>query len=70
MEYTLRLVFESSGGRKINFSYTNVNPEASATQVKTLMQVLIANGDIFAEVPMSIVGAEFIGRQVTPVDVA
>jgi hypothetical protein len=67
---TLRLVFDGNSGRKVNMSFTLADKTASGAQVKTLMQNIITNGDIFAETPQAIVGAEFVSRGVTPINVA
>ena len=67
---TLRLVFTGSNDKKVIFSFPLADSSASAAQVKTLMQVIVANGDIFAEEPLALVGAEFINRGVTPVDIS
>ena len=70
IQTTLRLVFLASNDKKLTFTYPNADSSASASQVKTLMQVIIANGDIFAEEPLSIVGAEFVARDVTEINVS
>jgi hypothetical protein len=67
---TLRLVFEGNSGKKVNMSYPLANNEASDMQIKSLMQIIIANGEIFSEAPLAIVGAEFVSRGVTPINVA
>jgi hypothetical protein len=67
---TLRLVFDSNSGKKINMTFTNADTGVSAIQVKTLMQMIVANKDVFAEEPLAIVGAEFISRGVTAINVA
>ena len=70
VQTTLRLVFEGSNSKKITFSYPNADSDASGTQVKTLMQMMVANGDIFAEAPLTLVGAEFVEREVTPINIS
>jgi len=70
VQTTLRLVFGASNDKKVTFSYPNAKNTATATQVKTLMQAIVANGEIFAEEPLSIVGAELIARDITEVDVS
>ena len=70
VQTTLRLVFTGSGGKNINFTFPNADKSASATQVKTLMQVMVANGDIYTEVPQLLKGAEFVDRDVTEINVS
>jgi len=43
----LRLVFRGLGDKRVNFSYPGADSNASAAQVKTLMQIMVANGAIF-----------------------
>jgi hypothetical protein len=69
-ETTLRLVFDGNSGKKVTFAYPCAKSGASAVQVKTLMQVMVANGDIFSEVPRYLSGAEFVSREVTAVDIS
>jgi hypothetical protein len=44
--------------------------EAPTTAVQAFMDACIANNEIFTEPVLSVVGAEFIYRRVTPVPVA
>ena len=70
MEITLRCVFGGAGDKKITMTWGSADQTASAAQIKALMQVIVSNGEIFAEVPTSIIGAEFVARQVTPINVS
>ena len=70
METTLRLVFEGSSNRKVNFSFPLADSTAPAAQVKTLMQIIATNGEIFAVRPMSPLGAEFVSREVKPINIS
>ena len=70
MEITLRCVFGGAGDKKITMSWALADQSAPAGLIKALMQIIIINGDIFAEVPTSIIGAEFVARQITPVNVS
>ena len=57
----------SMGDRKLTMSFRYADTACTPAQVKTLMQNIISNGDIFSEVPTSIVGAEFYSTGVTPI---
>ena len=67
---TLRLVFEDRHGNRFTVSYPDADGDASAIQVRSYMQLMIANREIFAQDPSVIVGAEFVQRAVTPINVA
>jgi hypothetical protein len=69
-EVTLRCVFGTSSDKKLTLSYAVADPGAPAAAVKTFMQLCVANGDIFAERPMSLIGAEFVSRAITPINVS
>ena len=64
----LRLVFKGVSDRKITFNYPDANSSASDVQVKTLMQLIIANNDVFAEPPMTMESAAFVTTMTTPVN--
>ena len=66
----LRLFFRAFGDKKVNFSYPDADSNASAAQVKTLMQIMVANGEIFAEPPLSIESATFVTTTSVPVDLS
>lgn len=69
MATTLRLVFSSDDGKKITQSYPYADASATGEQVKSLMQTIIANKDIFMEQPEGIIGAEFAVETIVPVSV-
>ena len=69
MATNLKLVFDGSGGKKVSFNFPYADAEALAAQVKTLMQVIVANGDIYSEIPQSLYKAEFFVSEVTPIDI-
>ena len=69
MATNLKLVFDGNSGKKISFSFPFADAEAYAAQVKTLMQVIVTNGDIYSEVPQSLSKAEFYVSEVTPIDI-
>ena len=64
----LKLAFKGSGDKKVNFSYPDADGAATATQVKTLMQGMITNKDIFAEQPHTMESATFVTTTYVPVD--
>ena len=66
----LRLAFTGAGGKKVSFNFPFANSSAAAIQVKTLMQVIVANGDIFSEIPTALDSASFVTNTVTPVNLA
>jgi hypothetical protein len=60
MATSLRLVFGANAGKKVSIAYNYADATCGNASVKSLMQTIIANGEIFAEPPLSIVGAEFV----------
>ncbi|MDR1874108.1 MAG: DUF2922 domain-containing protein [Synergistaceae bacterium] len=68
MGISLRTTFNAGEGKKISFSFPWANPGADASDIKNLMQEMIANGEIYAEAPTGIVSAEFVERTVSPVE--
>jgi hypothetical protein len=67
---SLRCVFTGPGDRNISMTFLNADASASAAQVRTLMQVIVANGDIFSQEPTALVGAEFIFREIRDIDIS
>ena len=70
MATNLKLVFDGNDGKKVSFNFPYADADASAIQVKALMQIIVANGDIYSEVPQSISKAEFFVSEVRPIDVS
>ena len=66
----LRMVFGSYSGRKVNINFNYANTAASAVQVKTLMQIIVACGDVFTEPPLSLIGAEFFMPTTVPINIS
>ena len=56
----LKLVFRGSADKKVNFNYPDADGAATETQVKTLMQGMISNKEIFAEQPLTMESATFV----------
>jgi hypothetical protein len=67
---SLRCVFTGPGDRNISMTFLNADATVSAAQVRNLMQVIVANGDIFGEEPTALVGAEFISREVRDINIS
>ncbi|MDR2179984.1 MAG: DUF2922 domain-containing protein [Synergistaceae bacterium] len=70
MATSLKLTFKASGDKDISLTFPYANGSASSAQVKSLMQGIVANGDIYVEPPLGLVDAEFVNRIVTPVDLS
>ncbi len=64
----LALSFESSTGATINHSYNYVDPEVESASVKALMEGIIANGAIFANVPAAMKSAKIVVVEETLID--
>jgi len=69
MTRNLRLVFGGYSGGRVSFNFPFANTGASSAQVKSLMQEIVTNGDIYANVPHSLTSAEFVIRERKPVDI-
>jgi len=69
MAVNLKLVFSGMADKRVSFNFPCADYTATGTQVKTLMQNMVANGDIYAEVPVSLSKAEFVVNTVTPIDI-
>ena len=70
MAINLKLVFDGNDGKKVSFNFPYAKIDASAVQVKSLMQIIVANGDIYAEVPQALSRAEFVINDVQPIDIS
>ena len=68
MATRLKLVFSGAGEKKITLSFPYARSSAAGTEVKTLMQGIVADGSIYEDVPMGIVGAEFLTSTSTPIN--
>lgn len=56
----LVLGFESNTGNTISITYNYASPSATATAVKALMNGIISNGSIFANVPAAMKSAKTV----------
>jgi len=70
MATNLKLAFGGNDGKKVLFNFPFADSTVPATNVKNLMQVIVANGEIYAEVPKSLSKAEFFVNEVFPVDIS
>jgi len=64
----LKLVFSSAGEKKITMLFPYANSSASGSDVKALMEGIVAEGSIYEDVPKGIIGAEFLESSSTPID--
>jgi len=69
MTSNLRLVFGGYDGKRILFNFPLADIGASEAQVKNLMETIVYNGDIYADVPESLTRAEFVINEVRPIDI-
>ena len=69
MAANLKLVFDGNSGKKVSFSYPLADITAAGSQVKTLMENIVANGDIYADAPQALSKAEFLVNDVIPIDI-
>lgn len=72
MEYTLNMVFLTTGGKKVTFAVSDASSTVTSTDAKTLMNLIIArnifstpSGDL-----ASISSATLVAKNVTELDVA
>lgn len=63
-EGTLKLVFETMGGRK-TWSFKRASTDATAEEVNALMNTMITNGSIYKYPPMEKVSATMVVTQET-----
>lgn len=68
MATRLRLVFSGAGDKKIVMLFPCARSSATGAEVKALMQGIVADGNIYENVPTGIVGAEFLDSSSTPVN--
>ena len=70
MAVSLRLVFSAANDKRVSMSFNYANTDASTNSIKTLMDRIIANSDIFEVEPLEGLGAEFVIREIRPVDIS
>ena len=69
---TLKMTFVASNGGNTSLSYANSKDAGtlSSTNVKALMEGIIANGAIFENVPVSMKSAEITKKETTAIDLS
>lgn len=67
MPTSLSMQFANEDSKSISWTIPYAKVTATPTQIKALMQAVVDNGDIYIDVPETIVKAEFIDRTVTPI---
>ena len=68
MATRLKLVFSGAGEKKVTMLFPYARSSATGAEVKALMQGIVADGNIYDDVPKGIVGAEFLDSTSTPVN--
>jgi hypothetical protein len=68
MATSLKLVFGAGGGKKVSLTFPYADGAADAEDVKSLMEGIVDNGEIYVEPPLTAVEADFVTHTVTPVD--
>ena len=66
----LLLNFLKSNGNEMGLTYNYANPSASRTDIKALMQGIVANGAIFENTPAAIRSAKIVTTETTDVDLS
>ena len=54
---TLKLEFGAANEKIVRVNYSNIDPDVTGAQVKTLMQDIVTNKAIFVEPPLTLRGA-------------
>ena len=66
----LQLIFSGTADKKLTIRFPNANAAATAAQVKALMQAIVANAEVYAELPVEMLEANMISTIKTPVSLA
>jgi hypothetical protein len=64
------MVFKSATDNNLSFSFPYADSTAEATDVKALATAMITNKAIYAEPPVSVVGAEFVTTSKSDIDLS
>jgi hypothetical protein len=70
MATSLKLVFGAGGDKKVSLTFPYADGSSGAEDIKSLMEEIVDNGEIYVEPPLSATGAEFVTRTVTPIDLS
>ena len=65
----LKLVFETPSGQK-TWTFNRAKPGATTGNIKTLMNTMISNGDIYRYTPLAGVSASLETTTVTHIDIS
>ncbi|MBQ7197075.1 MAG: DUF2922 domain-containing protein [Synergistaceae bacterium] len=66
----LSLTFAKENGDSMSINYSYADPNASASNIKTLMQSIVTNGDIFENPPVAIKSAKIVTTEETAIDLS
>lgn len=66
----LVLNFLKSNGDKISYTYQNAKNNVTAANVKSLMEGMVTNGDIYEKVPAAILSAKLVTTEETVIDLS
>lgn len=70
MANSLKASFKDAGGKQITATFPYVKDSAADAQVKALMEGMVANSDIYANPPVSLVKAEIVSTVTREVSLA
>ena len=62
--------FSKENGDNLQLSYNYADSNASSSNIKTLMQSMVTNGDIFENVPTAIKSAKLVVTEETAIDLS
>lgn len=68
--YRLVMTFKNASGNNVSYSFGYVIPNVEASSVKTLMETMIANGDIYSNPPVSIKSAKIVSTSETSLSIS
>ena len=63
----LQLIFSGTAEKKLMMRFSNAKATATAAQVKALMEAIVENGEVYAELPVGLLEANMISTTKTPV---
>jgi len=69
MAIYMRTQFADADGNKFSMSYPCVNTAVNPNLIKTFVQKCMATKEIFAQEPVTFVGAEFVVRSSMPIEI-
>lgn len=66
----LVLKFADAESKEISHSFSNADKNAQPTNVKALANGMVANGDIYTRVPVTVKSASIVTTTTTPIDIS